>query len=316
MQRLRDIRSVQQGYITAIELREQISNNTMALQNACGKRRKELYDAYSLVLAGFNQVPIFTTPGDRDMFIESLQEFILVQEQYLRSVNRLDDLQLRGDSITAVCAKRLNDVGDAYRTLAANASFIPTFTTLAGADFFFNSLDDFEQIQQDFIRTIALRNAIALKADSITSCKGAPRELVAFYKDLQARTLLTPTFNHHDKALVYLQQLEVFINLQDHVLEGEMQAKAIEGNSMLIKSRSKNLQNIWKAYQSLLKAYEPASTVRTENDLTRYLSSQRALIDMQQVVYGIIDGPDREVVNIRLKGEKDLTMMKATMGIK
>lgn len=315
VQKLRDIETIQQGYLTAVTLREDIALNTVNISNLCMKRHKDVLEAYQLVLQGVNQQPVFTTIGEMDMFLGSLRSFIKVQGSYVESVSRLDAIALRGDSITGLCNKRTMDVAEGYRMLSSNTSFIPTFKTMDGADFFFNTLNDFEQLQQDYSLTASLRNSIADKADSIMRHKGAPKILVNSYKDMHERLVVAPTFNTHEKALLYIEQLEGVIQIQGYVRESEYLNDTIETNAQSMKARSKNASNIWKAYLILEEEAMTVSAIRNENDLVRYMSGQRQLIQIQKVLINILVGPDRNDYNNRLKGVKDTKKIKDVLGI-
>jgi len=315
VQKLRDIETIQQGYLTTVALREEIALNTVNISNLCMKRHKDVLEAYLLVLQGVNQLPVFTTKGEMEMFLGSLRAFADVQERYVECVSRLDAISLKGDSIVSLCSKKTQDVAEGYKMLSSNTSFIPTFKTKDGADFFFNTLSDFEQLQDDYAMTAYLRNSIEIKADSILHHKGAPKILVSSYKDMHERLVVAPTYNNHDKAQLYLEQMEAVIQLQNYVREAERKNDTIEANAQSIKARSKNASNIWKAYQILEEEAMPLQAVRNENDLTRYLSGQRQLIHIQRLLVNILVGPDRNDYNNRLKGEKDSNKIKAILGI-
>ena len=66
---LQTIRSVQESYIQAIDLRATIQLKTDTLQQICGKRNRDLFNAYKEILAELNQLPAYNTTQEADKFI-------------------------------------------------------------------------------------------------------------------------------------------------------------------------------------------------------------------------------------------------------
>lgn len=315
VRQMREIAQVQQEYITAIELRETISNKTTNIQNHCGKQHKDVFESYNTVLHSLDQVPTFSTLGESDMFLGSLREFVQVQDQYIVSINRLTAIELRGDSIINICGKKLADVADAYKELSANTSFIPTYRSLAGATFFHNSLRDFEQLQEDYITIIGLRNIVKIKADSIFNCKMSPKGLTSAYKDIQSRTVFTPCFTTHNQALNHIELFNYHIEQQNNFLLIQEKYAQIENNTLTIKNQSKNAPNINKAYNILLKTYDLSVKIYGANDIEKYLKLQNKVLEMQKPFVNAVMGSSKEIYNNALKGEKDPAHIRATMGL-
>lgn len=299
--RLRDIVAVQQGYVTAIEMREEIANNATALRNLCGKKHKALFDSYARMEEGFNKVPAFATLGEMEMFLATLTEFMLVQNSYQESVHRINAIQQRGDSIVALCVKPYADAAISYRELVAANSFVPSFSTMQGAGFFHRSLDDFEELQADYIQAIGLRQEIALQDASVQKCKKAPKILLSYYKDMKERTPLTASFNNHEKALQYLDMLWFYSETQRNIMESEQLNLELSSNTQTIKAMAKNYPNIWKAYNLLYQSAEWPKAIRVDNDLARYVDAQHEAIAIQQQVMHVLASDDAADKNNRLK---------------
>ena len=316
LQKMRDIEMVQQAYMDVVTLREEIVSNTAAVRNKCGKNHKNIFPIYESVVAGVNQVPTFSTKGEAEMFLQSLRDFTQVQERYLYSIGLLDEIDIRTDSILSLCGKPIADVAASYRNLSESSNFIPTFNSLDGADFFVNTLLDFVQLQLDYAYTASLRTTIDTNSTKILKFKSAPKTLLSAYKDVAGRMVLTPTFLYHDKAVLFITSLEEFVQLQERYVEGEKKNLEIESNTQTIKQRTKAYSYLWKAYQVLLKDCDLVSTIRNENDLMRYLSNQRAIVEMQQKVMEVVATPEAATLNMRLKNEKDAERIRLTLGLK
>lgn len=314
VQRLREVRAVQEGYIETIHLREEIANNSISIQNKCDKKYKEINESYQTVLQGVNQIPAFSTIGEMEMFFESLHNFIEVQQQYLISIDRLDIIQTRGDSILDLCHKKIADVADSYKRLVGSSLLSPTYKTLEGAEFFNNYLTDFEQLQQDYITTISLRNTILAKGDSIRLFKGAPRILTSSFKDVFSHTVLIPNFNNGEKAAAYLQSLQDLIALEDLYLESERVDRQLQSTAQTIKSLYKVAPHLVKAYGKAFDDLAEMSTIRDSNDLKRYREQQQQQQLLQERVLSIIHSLDRDTYNDKLKGVSNVVEIKGILG--
>ena len=138
-----------------------------------------------------NQVPSFTTLAESEKFIANLQEFVIVQNEFSKAIQRIDVIENRGDSIVALCHKNIADVATAYKELVAANDFVPKFINKASAIFFNKTLDEFETVQQLYIKIVAIRNIIDMGSASIVGSKNAPKGLVPGYKQMMKYTDLS-----------------------------------------------------------------------------------------------------------------------------
>src|SRR5574344_987212 len=316
IQSQKDIITIQQRYVDAIHYREQIEANSNALMLQCGKRHKDIATAYQNVIETINLVPAFSTIGESEDFINSLRNFILVQQQYQQSIGRVEQIFGRGDSLLAFCTNNLSDVADAYKELVKATSFVPSYRTMEGADFFYQTLDNFTKLQSSYIKIIGLRNTIQRKSDSIIAAKTAPKGLVSSYKDYQSRINITPNFSNIEQSTSYLSALDNFIALQDKFISIIANDNIIESNSSQIKNQSKPFPNITKAYSRLLKSYDFTVAVRTEGDADSYLRFQETLLTEQNKIFSIMKSPEYVRYENQLMNEKDINGIKLDVGVK
>lgn len=316
IQSLKDIITVQGRYLKVIDYREQIQSNTQAITNRCGKKFKDVLSSYKTVLDATNQVPTFTTVGESDKYLEYLDEFTRVQERYLGSIDEIEAIQMRGDSLLSLCTKPLSDVQSAYGQLVANTSFVPSYMTLSGANFFHNAMDDFAQLQRAYIDVIGQRLTIVQKGDSIVGSKVAPKGLATAYKECRDRVVFTPSFNDMAKAKAFSSLMDMHIKVQNKYLAIIDNNVAINDNSQKIKNQSKSFSNISKAYSRLFKTYDLTVNFRTESDVDAYLRLQEEILSAQGRFLDVLSSSDGERYNNQLKNEKDIDRIKLSMEIR
>lgn len=313
--RYRETYKVQQLYLEVISLRETIAVKSIDVKAQCGKQHKDVYNSYSEILESIDQIPTFVTLNEADPFISQLKEFNKVQDEYINSVNRLEVIARRGDSIIAICDKKLSDISSAYKEMLGSVSHVPNFKTVAGAEFFYKSLDDFEQMQRDYIIVVDRRRTIASKNDSILASKNSPKGLAKAYKELQSRVVLSPSFPSHSQALDFIDRLNANIELQNKFLQVQTNFAQIATNGQEIKNLSKSASNIGKAYNLIFKNTDLSVLIVTDADVDRYLVSQNDCLHMQETFINVLKSYNREVYNNALKGEKDLGRIRTTMGL-
>lgn len=312
---LRDIITVQESYLKVIELRDSIVLNNNTLQLMCSKKHREIFSSYKEVLSEIQQIPAYTTKSESRKFISNLRDFIELQGEYMHAIQRIDVIEVRSDSITALCNRKILDISTSYKELVGMTDFVPKFRNKSGADYFNKTLDEFESMQQEYISIIGLRNTIATKAQRITESKNAPRGLINGYRNMSKYTNFTPRFNNVRDGKEFSGALSKFIVIQDKYIAIIDTNEIIENTAKKIKSSFKDYGNITKAYERLIKAYEYELNIVGETDLDNYMQYQTTILAIQQRFVALIDSYDKEDYNRRLKKEKDPEKIKLIMGI-
>lgn len=313
---LREILTVQQGYIEVIELRETIARNSNNLQQQCSKKHKDVFNSYKEIQDELNQVPAFTTIDEKEKFVTTLIDFIELQRQYSDVVKRIDDIATRGDSIVATCPKNCSDIASAYKSLVSATDFVPKFINKASADYFNGTLDEFERIQDRYITSIAIRNNIDAGGTRILSNKNAPKGLVAGYKQMSSYTDFTPHFSSAAAGDEFIKTLKHFIEIQGKFQTIIDDHNKIENNTKQLRTVFKEYTNIYKAYERLLKTYDYELNIISEADLNRYIRHQTDIMEMQDKFTKLANSLEKEDYNSRLKKVKEPDKIKLIMGVK
>lgn len=312
---LREVIAVQQNYLNVIDLRDTIAQNTNTLQIQCSKKHKEIYSSYKEILSEVNQVPSFTTLAESEKFIANLQEFVVVQNEFSKAIQRIEVIETRGDSIVALCHKNIADVATAYKELVAASDFVPKFINKASADYFNKTLDKFETVQQIYIQIVAIRNIIDMGSASIVGSKNAPKGLVPGYKQMMKYTDFTPHFSNEAGGRDFIKLLNHFIDIQQKFVNIVNNNNTIDANSKQFRTAFKEYANIYKAYERLLKTYDYELNIISEADINSYQRHQETILAMQERFSALANSLEKEDYNNRLKKVKEPDKIKLIMGI-
>lgn len=313
---LREVLAVQQSYLHVIDLRDTISKNTLTLQQQCAKNHKDIFSSYKELLGELNQVPAYTTLDESAKFVATLDEFINVQHNFSAAIRRINTIEARGDSIVAISSKNISDVASAYRELVAANDFVPRFINQASADHFNGKLDEFEQLQQMYIKVVGIRNTINAGTMAIVENKNAPRGLVPGYKQMMKYTDFTPHFSNQKGADDFIKLLNHFIDIQQKFVLIVNNNNTIEANSKQFRTVFKEYSNIYKAYERLLKTYDKELSIISEADLNSYIRHQEEILAMQERFTVLAGSLDKEDYNNRLKKVKEPDKIKLIMAVK
>lgn len=312
---LRDIIQIQNDYLTVIELRDTITRNSNNLQALCSKKHRDILSSYKEVHGEINTIPSFTNLDDSRRFIASLHEFTIVQQAYASTVHRIETIQTRGDSITALCIKNLSDIGTAYKQLVASSDFVPNFINKSSADYYNTTLDNFEKVQKLYVVVIGLRKTIEANGNKIQENKTAPRSVTNGYKQMLRNTNFTPHFSNTASGKDFVNLLEHFIQIQEKFNTIINQHNKIESNSKQFKIAFKDYSNIYKAYNRLYDSYSYEVSILSETDLNTYLQYQNNLLTMQSRFTELVNSMEKDDYNHRLKKVKELDNIKLIMNL-
>ena len=313
---LRALLKVQQAYLTVVELRDSINNNSTQLQIQCSKRHRDVYNSYKDLQEEFNSIPSFTTLPESQRFIAKLRDFIKLQQSYMAAVLRLETISMRGDSIVLACPKNINDVALAYKELVSTTELTPHFINQASTDRFNQILDDFESVQRLYGTVMQVRNVISSNGTRITTARNAPHGLVAGYRQMLKYTNLTPYFNSPASGRDFINTLNHFIEIQEKFLTILGNYETINEKTRQFRLAFKDYANLRKAYERMLKNFDYELTILSEADINTLLKHQEVTIAMQQRFEEVNNSADKGDYNLRLKGVKEIDKIRLIMGIK
>lgn len=314
-QQLADIIELQQNYIRAIDLRQQIAAGTTDITARCGKNYRNILTSYRTVLGQIDQIPAFITLGESLRFLSQLEEFVQVQKRYTAAIDHIEMINKKGTQVVAACPPSASDLPGAYRALVEAYNFVPDFATLDGADFYEQTLLDFEKLQSYYLSIIALRDTINHKETSLLKDSGTPKEVSAGYKTLKAQFNFTPNFTNTTRAEAFIDDLHTFINIEERLLSAVGTQKTLDANSRTLKELKKENPNTVKAYELLRSEAEQKIIIGAPADIERFTRYQASQLKLQTLFLKAINSADRADYNNRLKKVKETDKIRLIMGI-
>lgn len=311
---LRGIILVQQRYLQTLELRATIATGSDAIAARYGKKYREVVSTYRDVLATVNQVPAFTTQNESLLFIQSLEEFIEAQQIYIDDYFVLEELSARADTITQG-QNRFRDVADAYHSVEPMLKTIPAFKDAVGAALFEARVEEVRQVQQCYLRVIALRTQIATNDDTLTAARKLSRTLANGYRTLYRAAVLQSQFYSVERGMDFIGQLEGFVETQNLCIRTMHKLRIIEANERVITGKETPYRNISKAYVRVIKAYNGIEQIANSEDLRRYSLECDNIIEMQEAFIRTMRSSVAEDCDKNLKREYDVTKIRLVVGL-
>ena len=313
--RLQELIAVSNSYLYVIDLRDTIAAGTASITQKCSKRHRDILSSYRELLSEQNSVPNYASLAYSKKFIDNLQDFIVIQQQYSSSIDRVEAIQQRGDSIISICTRALSDMATAYRTLTSVTDLIPHFINNSSSERYNEILDNFEEVQHIYIKIIDIRKTINQRASHITSDRNAPKGLVNGYRHLVKYTNFTPNFNTPRGGNDMIKSLNHFIELQDKFIAINNNNGTIVNNTKQMRSAFREYKNIFKAYERLISSFDYTLTISSEAELNSYIKHQEQVLSMQSKFVELINSLEKEEYNNRLKRVHDTEKIRLIMGL-
>lgn len=313
---LRNIITMQQLFTKTIELRECIDKTSLEIIGLYSLNYKEMTSSYKDVVSTLEVTPNFNSIESGKHFIQGLEEFKDIQQDYIYNVKRLDSINLRGDSIIAACGKKYGDIADAYRNLHSITNFTPAYKTHGESFNYTQRLDQFEVLQQYYASIINIRTTISQNDELIFEARNLDNKLVSGYKTIKDNYNLTPNFINVNGAEKFMGILIDFANMQNRCLQIIDDRKAIENTADIIRAQAKSYIYIGRSYLNLEKTYQYNKDIVTEYDLLDYANLLILIRNMQQTYIDVLNKPNCSDFNDMLKKVNDPVRIKNIMGIK
>ncbi len=312
VQMLKDVLTVQHLYIETVDKREEIVRNSTAVLKHASKR-SEVQDSYKEALALVDQVPVFISIKEGEEFVQHLCFFTEVQGRYILAIDHLDSIDARGRRLVKQC-KEYKDLTTAYKELCEVYDFTASFSTLEGADFFEKTLDDFEVLQDTYIHLLSLRQCID-RQDKQLKDNSLPRDVKSGYQKIKKLTKFKPDFTNVPQSVLFVENMNTFIAMQQQMLLIEEKQQAIENNLKQLKTMSKANAAIVKAYHMLRDEAEQKFEILSLDDLEAYIRYQERQLNLQGRFMEAIQSPERADYNRRLEGVRSSEKVHAIMNI-
>ncbi len=312
--RLEAIMEVQNSYMEAVDLREQIDATGKRIYSLYSSKSREEAKTYQQVAATVNTVPSFNTLTDAEAFIQRLQEFTQVQACYIQDFNRLSQIQMHGDSIVKRCGMKYSEVAKAYKQISSVNSMSPNYMSLDDAARFGLEMDHFELLQRQYDSIIVLRQQIDRYKDTISKGWIKHRIIHNGFQNICKQFVFTPTFIDATGGSEFIDQL---IDCRDIGITCINSMHLADQSKQLgdrIDAAMKPYSNIRKAYNMLEDVYMSTQSINHISDLTIYMQQLEAFISVQGSVWGKLE-TDAANTNNQLKGVKEINKMEIILGL-
>ena len=298
---LQSIISVQNAYLTVVDLRDQITANTDRINRQYGSRFHDVIRTYREVAASVNTIPAFSTSYGASDFIGQLQEFIQ-------------------DTIVRRCSMRYSDVSKAYNTMLGDLSLksgtpVPNYRSLDDAMRFSYEMDRFEVVQRQYDTVIELRKQIDRAKDSIG--KGWISHMVVYngYQSIRKQVVLTPSFIEPVGGSRFIAELRDFGETQDKCLDAiRLYNEYRRLNDDLLQA-TQPYRNIRKAYSRLEKAYITIKAINPTSELYNYCRQLESFISVQSAIIELTKNNQAPAVDARLANNKETDKIEKILGL-
>lgn len=312
--RLETIMEVQNSYIEAVDLREQIEATGKRIYSLYSSKSYEIAKTYQQVAATVNTVPSFNTLADAEAFIQRLQEFTQVQACYIQDFNRLSSIQAHGDSIVKNCGIKYNEVAKAYKQISSINSMSPNYMSLDDAARFGLEMDRFELLQLQYDSIIILRQQIDQYSDTIGAGWLKHRIIHSGFQNICKQFVFTPTFIDVAGGSEFIDQLIDCREVETACISSMRLAEQSKQLDKKIKTALKPYSNIKKAYNTLENTYISIQSINHISDLAIYIQQLEAFISVQEAVQEKLE-TDADNTNKQLKGVKEINQMEIILGL-
>ena len=312
---LQNIVDIQNSYLSVIDLREKISATSKRIVSLYSPNFRDVAKTYQEVANTVNTVPAFNTQIDAEIFIDNLNEFIQVQECYLRNFDRLKLIQQHGDSIVRNGSSRYSDIAKAYRQLREANPITPKYQTLDDATRFGYEMDYFETLQRQYDTILSLRQLINATQDTIS--RGWMSHLTIYngYQNIRKQYVLIPTFIDTKGGSLFIQQLSDYYDMQLSCLRAIQLYDTYRQLDAAIQPDLQSFRNLRKAYSKLDKEYLNIKAINHLSELYLYNRQLEAVITVQEHFAELLKSSEAHVVDNRLRNIRDTEQIEAILGL-
>lgn len=317
---LQRVLHVQDCYLTVVDLREKISANTERINSLYGSRFRQVVKTYQEVAASINSIPAFTTQQAADNFIGTMQEFIQVQDCYIRDYNRLSLIKDHGDTIARRCAVRYSDVSKAYNKMVDELypgaeTPKPAYRSIDDAVRFGKELDHFELLQRQYDTVILLRKQINDLADSVA--KGWMTHMIVYngFQTIRKQVVLTPSFINPSDGSRFIAELSDFAETGDKCIQAIRLLDESKRLDNLVVVAIQPFRNIRKAYSRLEKTYLTIKAINHASEVYNYFRQLDAYITVQNELLEVSKRSDVQQIDDRLRNINDIDKIEQILGL-
>lgn len=315
IEQLQSIIDIQNSYLSAIDLREQIAATGKRINSLYYPKFSEAAKTYNEVAARLNTVPSFNTRHDAILFIHELEEFIRVQDCYVADYSRLMAIIEHGDTINKRCGLKYVDITRAYKQVSDINSTRPTYQSIDDAQRFAFHLDRFEYLQRQFDTIIAMRRQIDSTRECIAKGWMSHMNIYNGFQSIRKQFVLTPTFIDISGGQEFIAHLQDYLDMEGYCLHAISLYETYKQWGEKITPEIQPYRNIGKAYTMLEKEYITIKNINHLSDLLIYIRQLEAFITVQEHIHERLSGNGTTQLDERLHNQKDIARIEALLGL-
>lgn len=300
---------IQDLYLKTIPLLQQIDANSGSIVAMLGKNGQA--NNYKSIVATTDFVPAFTSKETGELFIKKLNDFIQIQQEYLKTDQTIRNLQHLADSVFTT-GRKYSDLTAAFRMVQQSVNVYPSFRNLDELSDYERQMNDYECVTQQYIQLIHMRDTIAINESIINHSTKTLRD---GHKCLKRFTQWTPDFNTPQAGEQFLEKIRSLIAMQNRciaindniVTQGEYEKEIL--------ALTKNYTYIRRGYNTMLKSYNFKGAIATYESLDIYADLQQMIVSMQEALLTNIKKNPMELERM-MRAEKTLTGLKAMINVR
>lgn len=278
----------------ADDLRSNIELHHRAIITACDGlgikdkgKLKELKDLYYSYLMVYNKYDLSTGHATNES-IAQLDELNSFQNDLLENVLGANSLPAQIENfknqLKIRCDKDNSDVFRSYSRVFRQTSVPVSFADVSEYGDYINRLQTIINIQNRYIQTIELREAINNGTNQIVQLYGKKyRDVVNSYKDVVRSINMVPEFTTNAESINFIQRLEEFIAAQQRYKENYtlLEDISIRSDSILSGHESK-FRDVVTAYREIQGSLLPMPTFKTLGEAAHYEEQLAEVVKVQQ----------------------------------
>lgn len=312
---VQSIIEVQNAWLDAIQLREEIEANGKHINELYNPKYAEAAKTYAEAAALVNTIPEFTTADEASNFLRQLNNFAAVQQYYINDYDRLMAILHHGDSIRRRCGLKYGEVARAYKTASDHNPMLPNYQSVIAARKFALEMSRFEMLQRLFDTIIDLRIAIDNYRDSIS--KGWMQHLIVYngFQYIRRQFVLVPTFIDVEGGQEFVSHLEDYLEMEQTCMEAIRLYYTYKQLGEKLTPDLQSYRYIRRAYQQLESQYITVKTINLIRDLAQFIHQMEGFITVQEAFDHVLHTNGTLALDERLKDEKDPNRIERLLGL-
>lgn len=292
--RINELLSFQQQLLDSVLLESglpnQIERFPNQLRERAGKDHADVYRSYIKVMRTPLVSAQFTSLEGYQQYIQQMQIITTVQRSYLYAITLRERIASGSIDILNRCKQRHRDISDSYRNALSSINLIPAYSTIAESELFESQLEEFIQVQGEYLNNINHIDNIIARGDSIVSI--VPRaisDVANSYRQLQNTTSLVPDYHTLKGAQFFERSLTDFEQLQNCYIRIVDLRMTIARKGDSITSSKTSPKGLSNSYKTLRGQRNFVANFRLIDAGQQYINMLENYITLQNQFLAILD---------------------------